>query len=240
MAAESKKNDKNPSGDSPSTDSGSAGTGDTTSGTMPNVGNVLNLTVNSDPDINISVLEKNGTLEFTFLVNKGTGDVRLGDLQGIFFNLDEQYLSRIGLSASKEHLKVTGAQDQLYDIEKDSLSKIQAPKRSINVEGDTHSKYDIAVRFGSNGAGEDFINQATFTLSSINPGEKPLTLDLIDAESFALRLTSVGTESTSLKLTGKFNPGEASGGETGGGDQSGGDGTQPSSPCGRHRAGSIR
>jgi Ca2+-binding RTX toxin-like protein len=231
MTAESKKNDKNPSGGSPSTDSGSAGTGDPTSGTTPYVGNVLNLTINSDPDINISVLEKNGTLEFTFLVKKGTGDVRLGDLQGIFFNLDENYLESIDLSVSQEALKVTGAQDQLYAIEKDSLSKIQAQNRSINVEGEAHSKYDIAVRFGSNGAGKDYVTQATFTLSSLDPINKPLTLDLINGESFALRLTSVGAESTSLKLTGKFNPGEFSGGETGGGDQTGGDGTQPRSPA---------
>jgi Ca2+-binding RTX toxin-like protein len=86
------------------------------------------------------------------------------------------------------------------------------------------------VRFGSNGAGEDYIAQATFTLSSIDPTNKPLTLDLINAESFALRLTSVG-ENESLKLTGKFTPGVSGGDDTGGGDLSGGDGTQTITPA---------
>ncbi|MFD0463024.1 cellulose binding domain-containing protein [Microvirga aerilata] len=188
-----------------------------------------------DPDVLITVEEKNGDLLFIVELTKGPSN--LADLRALFFNVsDSSLLSGLTVANHAITVRDKGSDKVIVSDIKDvkvakgdgTVVKVgDTGSANINGEGESHTA-DFGIEFGTPGDGKDDVRIGTFILSH----EKDLTLDLIDEEFFAVRLMAVGPEgkrNDSLKLFGTM-PKAADGGQTvppggredttpGGGDQ---------------------
>lgn len=136
-----------------------------------------------DVAVEITVTEVDGNLVFTVEVLDETGQI--GDLRGLFFDLDDDSLTGLKIFG----VDVTSQETNTKDL-----------GQGNNMNGGGRGNYDVGVGFGTPGIGQDDIQTTTFTLSA----DQDLSLDDL-AENFGVRLTSVGEEggprNGSLKLT---------------------------------------
>ncbi len=102
----------------------------------------------------------------------------IGDLRAIFFSLNENDLLC--------NLSATGSLVTAVEMEANGVTSVG----NANVNGDgSPEPFDVGIAFGSSGIGGDDIQSASFILEH-DCGD--LTLDMLDLDSFAARLTSVG------------------------------------------------
>jgi hypothetical protein len=129
-----------------------------------------------------------GTILFELAVPEGSG----ADIRGLFFDINDPAL--IG------NLQITGA-----DVTNDGFGEVSNLGHGNNMHGSGGANkngkggepYDVGMSFGTQA--DDDISSTSFILSSID-GE-PLTLDLIANVRFGARLTSVGDQIDSAKVT---------------------------------------
>ena len=126
-----------------------------------------------------------GTLRFDVEV---LGSGLIGDLRGLFFDLNGVDASTAGLSATGvdgDELVIGG---QVY--EEQSVSRVQG---DVNVKGPViaqQGRFDAGIEFGSEGIGKDDVSSVSFVLSS---NQMDLSLDSLDLADLGLRYTSVET-----------------------------------------------
>ena len=129
----------------------------------------LRITVTEAPDGNLN-----------FVVEQSSPNGSVGDLRGLFFHIgDESLLSG---------LVVVGDDVTSSDF---SANEVKDLGGGANVKGLKSGPFDIGIEFGTAGIGTDDIQNTTFTLSHTS---EDLSLELIGLQTFAARLTSVGTD----------------------------------------------
>lgn len=131
--------------------------------------------VKGAPDVQITAVEIDGSIEFTVEVLTSAEGVTV-DLRGLFLNVnDESVLAGLGSTGSDVTELATG---DVIDL-----------GNGANMRGKAKG-FDVGVEFGGPGIGKDHgdIQTTTFTLS----GEGEFTLDDIANVEFGVRLTSVG------------------------------------------------
>jgi hypothetical protein len=110
------------------------------------------------------------------------GDI-IGDLRGVFFDInDESKLSG---------MTVTGADVGASVFDANSVKSVA---NGSNIKGEvlnTYGAFDGGVEIGTSGIGKDDVRETSFVLSSASG---PLTLEDFTGADFALRYTSVGSE----------------------------------------------
>ena len=131
----------------------------------------------------------------------------IGDLRAVFFSLNDSHLVC--------NLSATGSLVTAVAMEANCVTSVG----NANVNGGgSPGPFDVGIAFGSSGIGSDDIQSASFILE-YECG--PLTLDMLDLNSFAARLTSVGLLGGSRNGSSKLSVIEAlllnSGGGGGGG-----------------------
>lgn len=140
------------------------------------------------PDIEVKVVENNGSLEFVVTVLDGGG--LTADLRGLFFNVnDDSKLA--GLTVTENDGTVAEHRTgEVIDL-----------GHGANMRGKA-DPFDVGLEFGTRGIGKDDVQTASFTMSNTN---QDLTLDDIAQTLFGVRITSVGeidgTRDGSAKLT---------------------------------------
>ncbi|MBR0673769.1 cadherin-like domain-containing protein [Neoroseomonas soli] len=159
----------------------------------------MTFTIAGGPGVEVHVVEEGGALRFTVSI-LGTGGLT-ADLRGLFFQVADESLLQ-GLRLTEGGAAVTefrSQEDGVIDL-----------GQGANMQG-AASAFDVGVEIGTAGIGHDDWQTATFVLSHAT---EALSLDLIAAMDFGVRLTSVGVEggerSDGLKLVGTAP--EASGG----------------------------
>ena len=152
----------------------------------------LTFTIEGDIDTIITVTElDDGTLQFEVTQSGDT----LGDYRALFFDVaDETVL---------DSLVASGDDVTDYAFNGDSVDNLG---QGANIKGEIVKdlgKFDAGIEFGTAGMSTDDIQTTTFILSST---EQYLTLEFIEQQNFAIRITSVGEDGTarndSLKLAG--------------------------------------
>ena len=125
-----------------------------------------------------------------------TDSALIGDLRGVFFDISADWMT--------DGITITGDDVTAYVTDEDGVKKVS---NSVNINGEilnTYGKFDVGVEFGTNGISNDDIQSTSFTIAS---ADGPLSLDLFEAQDFALRYTSVGEEDGardgSLKIGGE-------------------------------------
>ena len=138
----------------------------------------------------VTVTEFGNALKFDIKI--ADDSAKVGDLRGLFFNLD-----------------VADGAD-LFVLSGDDVTESRFGDRNVddlgggvNVRG-PGGGYDVGVEFGTSGIGKDDVQQTSFILANANGA---LTLDDLDDNAVAARLTSVGYEGScrndSLKIVGE-------------------------------------
>jgi hypothetical protein len=137
---------------------------------------------NGAPGIQVTVVEvADGALAFTVDV-LGVGGGLPGDLQGLFFDVnDDSKLAGLAVSGSS---LITGF---------DTIDVINLGN-GVNMNG-AADPFDVGIKFGTSGIGQDDIQTATFTLSNTAGN---LTLDDIAHVEFGARTTSTGAKLTTI------------------------------------------
>jgi hypothetical protein len=129
-----------------------------------------------------------GTILFELAVPEGSG----ADIRGLFFDINDPALV--------DNLQITGT-----DVTNDGFGEVSNLGHGNNMHGSGGANkngkgggpYDVGMSFGTQA--DDDISSTSFVMSSID-GE-PLTLDLIANVRFGARLTSVGNQIDSAKVT---------------------------------------
>ncbi|SFH99626.1 thioester domain-containing protein [Albimonas pacifica] len=138
--------------------------------------------------VTVTQLE-NDALRFDVVVADDAA--RIGDLRGLFFNVDD------GVEGD---LAIYGDDVTESKFGHESVNDLG---NGVNVKG-TGAAYDVGVEFGSSGVGADDVRSTTFYLVNLDGA---LTLDDLADQGVAARLTSVGEEGgrreDSLKITGE-------------------------------------
>jgi hypothetical protein len=138
-----------------------------------------------------------GKVQFKIDVDQS---VSLGDLQGLFFNIQDESLLDGLIISGADVTNVTKQANSVLDL-----------GNGINLNGGGRkgssgpSPFDVGVRLGSPGIGENDIRSTVFTIShSTKLLTKLLSLSQFANQSFGVRLTSVGTSNRegSSKLLG--------------------------------------
>lgn len=153
----------------------------------------MTFTIEGDVNVNVTITEVNGDLQFDVSVLDETGSI--GDLNALFFDLADDSLTS-GLSISGDD--VSGTQFKV-----DGVTKVDS---FTNMNGEVIKdlgKFDGGVQFGTSGMAVDDIRETSFVLSH---DSVDLSLQDFGLQDFGIRLTSVGTEDgsreDSLKLGG--------------------------------------
>lgn len=121
-------------------------------------------------NLEVKVTEVGGNLKFDVKVLETGGQI--GDLRGLFFNLDDDCT---GLSVTGDD--VTGSGQDTRNL-----------GNGVNLNGSGAGNFDIGVKLGTPGIGKDDIQETSFTVSC----DEGLTLDALAGQLFGVRLTSVG------------------------------------------------
>ena len=138
----------------------------------------------------VTVTEFGNALKFDIKI--ADDSAKVGDLRGLFFNLD------VADGADLFVLSGDDVTDSKFgDRNVDDLGG------GVNVRG-PGGGYDVGVEFGTSGIGKDDVQETSFILANANGA---LTLDDLDDNAVAARLTSVGYEGScrndSLKIVGE-------------------------------------
>ena len=131
------------------------------------------------PDIEVTVVEDSGSLEFVVKVldDDGSG----ADLRGLFFNL--------GNDAKLGGLAITEDGGTVTDVHTRDVIDLG---NGANEKGKANP-FDVGIEFGTAGAAKDDIDSVSFRMSN---AANNLTLDDIAHQLFGARTTSVGTKLT--------------------------------------------
>ena len=170
----------------------------------------ITFTVDGPVDTQITITEvSDGNLRFDVDV---LGSGLIGDLRGLFFDINGIDASTAGLSATGvdgDELLVTG---QVFKEE--SISEVQG---DVNMKGPVlaqQGRFDAGIEFGTEGIGADDVSSVSFVLAS---DQMDLSLDSLDLQDLGLRYTSVATEieiddgSEIIRIGGEKIAGETSG-----------------------------
>lgn len=146
----------------------------------------------SDPEVQVSIFESAGTLEFNLDVVPNPNSV--ADLRGAFIDLN---LTNSGISDATEVVADgTDVTDVQYNTSNTGGGNNVNPLTAFNV----------AIEIGTSGMGTDDLRSTTFVLKHAGTPVIPLAFSNVLGERIAVRLTSVGPEggarTDSLKLVG--------------------------------------
>lgn len=137
----------------------------------------------------VTVNDNGGTLNFTVEVLPTGPGQTIGDLRGVFFDID----------GTVTNPDFTGA-----DVTDEATNTLNLGGGS-NMNGDGRTPYDHAVEIGTSGIGSDDIRVTSFTLDA----DQNLTIDMLEGQRVGIRLTSVGPEDgnrgDSAKLDGEVD-----------------------------------
>ena len=134
---------------------------------------------NNGPDIEVAVVEDNGSLEFVVKVLDDDGNG--ADLRGLFFNL--------GNDAKLGGLTITEDGGTVTDVHTPDVIDLG---NGANANGKANP-FDVGIEFGTAGAAKDDLDAVSFRMSN---AANNLTLDDIAHQLFGVRTTSVGTKLT--------------------------------------------
>ncbi len=150
----------------------------------------ISFTVSGPVDTLITIDEQDdGTLRFHLEV---LGSGLLGDLRGLFFDLNNFDSSGAGLSV----VGVDGSEDIIGEhLFEEGL--VEQVTRDVNVKGlipgKKQDKFDAGIEFGTSGIGKEDVSEVSFIISA--DAAEGLSLDNLDLADLGLRYTSVGDES---------------------------------------------
>lgn len=149
------------------------------------MGRSISFVVEGDVNTQLTVTENSdGTLRFDIKV---LGDGMVGDLRGLFFDLDGVDTSLGGLTATSQAEYQGDITDEAY-----SEAGVDTLGKDANVKGEVTKElgdFDVGIEFGTSGLSADDIQETSFALAW---GGGDLTLDMVDLTDFGLRYTSVG------------------------------------------------
>ena len=138
----------------------------------------ISFVIEGDVDTRITITELDGgALQFDIEVLDTSGSI--GDLRGIFFDLN-------GYTVTDSNLSISGADVNNTATGEEAISRVV---RDVNLNGDVVNdagNFDVGVEFGTSGLSQDDIRSTSFTLS----GDGPLTLDMLNFADFGLRYMS--------------------------------------------------
>jgi hypothetical protein len=124
--------------------------------------------VTGDPATAMIEIDGDGTPDVTFRVTLGQGTA--GDIRGVF----------LGFASTPADISVSGSDVTRWVWRERAVTNLGG---GVNMHG-TGMVFDLGVVIGTPGIGKDDISSTVFTVSS--------SADIFLAESFGLRLTSVG------------------------------------------------
>lgn len=133
----------------------------------------------------VTVNDNGGTLNFTVEVLATGPGQTIGDLRGVFFDLDGT---------------VTNPDFSGANVTDEATNTLNLGGGS-NMNGDGRTPYDHAVEIGTQGIGGDDIRVTSFSLDA----DQNLTIDMLDGQRVGIRMTSVGAEGGSRADSAKLD-----------------------------------